>query len=143
MKYKSNPILPPQTQKTYSASTIYPRSVSALLSQTRNHRSSEHVGLPIKSSQAENNLISSLLQIALFNSCRVSLPFYVGARRGLIENCWFIQFWVFGTEMRQLLPRRGGGVWEGGDEASQEEFWVGLEFLMVWINGFDEILGDC
>jgi hypothetical protein len=36
-----------------------------------------------------------------------------------------------------------GGVWEGGDEASQEEFWVGLEFLMAWINGFDEILGDC
>jgi hypothetical protein len=122
-------------------------SLSLIITKQRNHRSTEHVAFPIKSFQAENNLISSLLQIALFNPCRVSLPFRVGARRGLIENCWFTSSRVFGTEMRQLLTTWwifGKVVTKRATEVRRgRNFWVGLEFLMVWINGFDEGLGDC
>jgi hypothetical protein len=56
------------------------------------------------------------------------------------------QFW--GVRNRdEAIAAEVGDLREGSDEASLvrrgRNFWIGLEFLIVWINGSDEGLGDC
>jgi hypothetical protein len=131
MKYKWNPIQSfyHKIQKdTYTLRQKLPE-LTLQSPRNRNHRSSEHVALRSDKiiSKPKRTLFHALLQIALFNPCRVSLPFHVGARRGLIENCWWFQFWVVGTEMRQLLPR--WGILGKVVTRRRGKSWVGLDDL--------------